>query len=136
MKKIISGILALILVFSLSACGNKAENTEPETEPKVQTDVSGTKEEKAEDSFANWKEFLSEYEIWVDEYITVLKQYKENPTDTKLMEAQQNKLSELTDWANRTGEVQKELENAPEDVLKEYQAEVTRILEKITEAMK
>ena len=48
MKKLISSILSLALVFSLSACGNKAEKQEDQPQTEAQTEVSAPKEEKAE----------------------------------------------------------------------------------------
>ena len=51
MKRIIALLLALILAFSLVACGN------------------------------DWKSFLKDYDKWADKYVKVAEAYLENPDE-------------------------------------------------------
>ena len=79
-----------------------------------------------------WRQFLKDYEAWVDDYITIVKKYKDNPTDMSVLTDYTNMVSEMADWAERADEIELELEDT--DAALEYSAELLRIAAKLAEA--
>lgn len=144
MKKAISIILALFMVVSITACGvnDVSTNGEGTTDPKetvsvVDESTSGEsvseetagKEEKNDD--AAWKKFLEEYEAWVDDYIAILKKYKENPTDLSILSDYSKMIADMATWTEKIEEVQDSIMDA-EDIV-EYSQEILRIAGKLAE---
>lgn len=164
MKKILSVVVVLTLAITLVACGKKNTNTVKEEnitstsessktdennviesatqEEKVVEEIVETvseeivesKEPKKDKDVPDWRSFLKEYEDWVDEYIKITKKYSENPTDFSILGDYTDMLSEMTDWAEKTDEMEKALEDASVDELLEYTNELVRIAAKIAEA--
>lgn len=99
------------------------------SENKDTEDVEDTDYDTSDD--ANWKQFLKDYEAWVDDYIVVLKKYKENPTDTSILSDYSEMVSEMVDWSDKADEIELELENT--DAALEYSAELLRIAGKLAE---
>lgn len=93
-------------------------------------DVEDTDYDTSDD--ANWKQFLKDYEAWVDDYIVVLKKYKENPTDASILSDYSEMVSEMVDWSDKADEIELELEDT--DAALEYSAELLRIAGKLSEA--
>lgn len=140
MKKIISIVLALTLVLTLAACGVKKTNNE-DVNDTINTEVSSVEDsennaETKEDAESNveWKQFLNEYEEWVDKYIEITKKYKDNPSDMSILSDYTDMMSELTEWTTKTEDMEKELENASPTELAEYSAELARIAAKLANA--
>ena len=118
MKKAISVMLVLVLVLSLAACGGKAPDTSgsdnisdtnhedtyvpdtttattPSTQPSTEATTPATTEEMGSDEIdPDFKAAVDSYEAFFDEYVAIMKKYKENPTD----------LSILTDYATYMGQ--------------------------------
>lgn len=90
-------IFLLFFSLLLISCGRDSDNN-------ASSDTPATAEQTdADDSVsgilpAACLEFLSAYETFMDEYITVLTKYKENPTDIALLKEYTAKLSESTTW--------------------------------------
>lgn len=79
-----------------------------------------------------WRQFLKDYEAWVDDYIAIVKKYKDNPTDMSILTDYTNMVSEMADWAERADEIELELEDT--DAALEYSSELLRIAAKLAEA--
>ena len=121
MKKAISVILALVLVLSLAACGGKESNsngsdntsdtnqkdtyvseqgdtttaTTPSTQLSTEATTPATTEETDNAKIdPDFKAAMDSYEAFFDEYVAIMKKYKENPTD----------MSILTDYATYMGQ--------------------------------
>ena len=103
------------------------ENEDDESESEDATDI-----DKDTSNSANWKQFLKDYEAWVDDYIVILKKYKENPTDTSILSDYSEMVSELADWSDKADKIELELEDS--DAALEYSAELLRIAGKLAEA--
>lgn len=144
MKKAISIILSLFMVVSISACGinNVSTNGEDTTNPDdtvsvVDKDASSesvdeeTTAKEVKNDNAAWREFLEDYEAWVDDYIAVLKKYKEDPTDLSILSDYSKMIAELANWPKRIEEVQESIMDA--DDLAEYTKEILRIAGKLAE---
>jgi len=145
MKKLLSTILALTLVLALAACDEKTSNeTENNStnsdvasvETSNDVEVSnGNNEEVSADTSSNveWRQFLSEYEDWVDEYIEITEKYKNNTSDISILSDYSDMMTEMAEWTSKTEEMEKELENASPTELAEYTAELARIAGKIAQ---
>lgn len=79
-----------------------------------------------------WKEWLEEYEAWVDNYIELSEKYAENPTDTTLMTEYLEALTEMVEWSEKADEVEMDLEDDP-DALTEYLETLSRISQKLSQ---
>lgn len=145
MNKAISIILALFMVVSITACSENdvSTNGEGATNPKetvsiVEEGTSGesiseeTAGKEEENDKAVWKEFLKEYEAWVDNYIAVLNKYKESPTDLSILSDYSKMIADLADWTERIEDVQDSIMDAEDAV--EYSKEILRIAGKLAEA--
>ena len=102
---------------------------------------SATESESVADTATNtssempaWKEFLADYEAWVDNYVEIAKKYSENPTDMSILSDYTNMMTELNEWQTKATDVQNELQEASPAEAAEYAAEVARIAAKIAEA--
>ena len=104
---------------SSSVPTDKSEETKT---PSI-NDSTGTEE---------WKQFLKDYEAWVDDYIAIVKKYKDNPTDMSILTDYTNMVSEMADWAERADEIELELEDT--DAALEYSSELLKIAAKLAEA--
>lgn len=112
-------------------------------ESVVQTTIaeSATESESVADTATNtssempaWKEFLADYEAWVDNYVEVAKKYSDNPTDMSILSDYTDMMAELSEWQTKATDVQNELQEASPAEVAEYAAEVARIAAKIAEA--
>ncbi len=146
MKKILSLILVVSTAIALVACGGTSASSDKEqvenqaavvekdaenvaVEENEDTEVTGAEEgEKVE-----WKEFLEEYEAWVDDYIEITKKYKNNPSDVTILSDYTSMMTEMADWTTKTEDMEKELEEASPDELIEYSAELVRIAAKLAD---
>ena len=79
-----------------------------------------------------WKEFLADYEAFMDSYVEIMKKYKADPTDMSILADYTELSAELVEWSEKTEKMQDDLENSPE-ALKEYLETLGRITEKMSE---
>lgn len=105
--------------------------TEKEDNSVDNTTSSETEKDSSGDD-AEWKQFLKDYEAWVDDYITIVKKYKDNPTDMSILSDYTEMVSEMADWTERADEIELELEDT--DAALEYSTELLRIAGKLAEA--
>ena len=82
---------------------------------------------------ADWKQFLVEYEEWWDNYIELVKKYEKNPSNITFLNDYLEQMQRLTEWAERSDEIEIDLANDPE-ALREYLAALSRISMKLSEA--
>lgn len=87
--------------------------------------------EKSSSGSAEWKQFLKDYEEWVDRYIEFMKKYKDNPSDVSLISEYTKFISETAEWAEKTSQYENKLKEMSSDDLNEYMKAIGRILEKI-----
>ena len=127
MKKLLAIVLFIVFTMSMAACAGGETQTNAKTE---ESSVAGT---ASTSDNAQWKQFLKDYEAWVDDYIALMKKYEANPTDASILADYTEMMNEVASWTTRAEEVQKELEASPED-LAEYTATLARIAEKLAEA--
>jgi len=79
-----------------------------------------------------WRVFIKEYEAFVDEYIELVKKYKENPADLSILSEYTATATKMAEWTQKSNEVQDELKDT-EEALK-FSAELLRIAGKLAEA--
>lgn len=142
MKKIIVGIIAVILVLGLFGCGG--DKSAPEEEPAAtetvemeteESEPADTAEEASdEDSSADsgvlspeFKKTMDDYEAWFDHYCEVMKKYQDNPSDLELMSEVTDLLSEETTMLEQMEDMDESEMNSAELA---YYIEVTARIEK------
>lgn len=103
-----------------------------EDDSSVVETISPEVEKDSTNDDAEWKQFLKDYEAWVDDYIVIVKKYKDNPSDMSILSDYAEMISEMTDWTERADEIELELEDT--DAALEYSAELLRIAGKLAEA--
>ena len=119
---------------SIETSSSEAENdstNDDEEDSLVETTSSEIEKDSTGDD-AEWKQFLKDYEAWVDDYIAIVKKYNDNPTDMSILSDYSEMISEMTDWTERADEIELELEDT--DAALEYSAELLRIAGKLAEA--
>ena len=80
-----------------------------------------------------WKQFLEEYEVWVNKSLELEEKYKQNPNDTDIWAEYTEMLKEVGDWQEKAKQIKDDLEkSSPEEVAK-YSAELLKILAKSSE---
>ncbi len=136
MKKFLSILVAVFMLFALAACGNDTKDNEYEN---VNTPTSGAAEssnvgqedvlEKTEGSDKEWREFLKDYEKWVDDYIVLVKKYNQNPTDMSILSDYTEMVSEMAEWSSKADDIELELKDTEEAL--EYSQELLRIASKL-----
>ena len=140
MKKIAYFTLSLWLIAFFVGCTNNSNLTNDSTLTNINTEIFESEEnldviqtETAEnnDDSAEWKEFLKDYEKWVDDYIAIVKKQKENPTDLTILTEYSKMLTQLSEWSKKSDDVAKSIKST-DDAL-EYSNEVLRIVGKLTE---
>ena len=138
MKKILIGIIAVILVLALFGCGGgDSAPAENESEPAETVEMENEEEpaetaDEASDADTGvlspeFKETMDDYEAWFDHYCEVMKKYEENPSDMEL-------LSEMTDLLTEETEMLEKMENMDQSEMNTaelaYYLEVTARIEK------
>lgn len=81
---------------------------------------------------SEWKQFLKDYEAWVDDYIEIINKYKNNPSDMSLLSDYTKMVSKMADWSQRADEIELEIKDT--SAAMEYSAELLRIAGKLAEA--
>lgn len=77
-----------------------------------------------------WRQFLKNYEEFVDDYISFMKKYQANPTDTTLVADYIDMMTKVSEWSENADEIEDELNDSAE--LAEYTKEYVRITTKMT----
>lgn len=121
MRRLAVTVLVSLLVLSLCACGSTSENPSSTTVGTSATQVS------------EWERFIADYNDWADDYISIVNQYKANPSDTTILAEYTEMVNQVSEWSTRADALTEELKNSPEDAAK-YAAELLKIANKLAEA--
>ncbi len=123
------GISVLLTAIILTGCTNNTANNKNPSQTEENT-VSASAE------IEPWRQFLKDYEAWVDSWIEISKKYRENPKDLTIISDYTNMLSEMYEWGERADEYENELKNddMSSEEFAEYMNTLSRILIKISKA--
>lgn len=103
---------------------------EPTPTPVPAAADTGGETASTSDVSADWKQFLDDYEDWVDSYIAFMKKYKENPTDTALISEYAEFAGDTAEWSEKAKQYEDGLKDmSPADVA-EYTKRMGEILQK------
>ncbi len=91
---------------------------------------------ETENTSSNWKQFLKDYEGWVDSYITFMEKYKENPSDTALIAEYGKFMADTADWATKAQKYEDDLKEMSPDDVAEYTKTMARIIGKLSDIAK
>ena len=157
MKKIVCLFLSLLIAISLVACtfeikvpenndandlssslsdlisntekNDSSDNETTDADNKDNTEESTPDDNKPAENKTEWKDFLKEYEAWVDDYITFMNKYKANPTDLSLLSDYAKLSAKAIEWSTKAEQMQTELSG---DDLNEYIQTMARISQKLS----
>ncbi|MDR0854474.1 MAG: DUF4190 domain-containing protein [Clostridiales Family XIII bacterium] len=76
-----------------------------------------------------YKQFLEEYEAWVDNYIALLEKYQNDPTDLSILDDYTAMTKDMLEWSEKAEQIQGDLTG---DDLIDYMETMTRITKKLT----
>lgn len=104
-----------------------------ENESAIQAETNSGMEQQPQTSSSSnseWKQFLKDYEAWVDKYVTFMKKYQSaTPSDmASMMSEYSSLLTDLTMWSEKTQNMQSGLSGSD---LTEYLNALTRISQKL-----
>ena len=140
MKKILSVILVLLMFCSMVACDNIGKsfventkfNTEPFTEGTPLVTESATRpatEPSTNNIRADFKAAMDSYEAFFDDYVAIMKKYKENPTDLSILADYAKYMGQYADRMQKFEQWENEDLNAAElAYYVDVQAKITRKL--------
>lgn len=145
MKKFLSVLLVLVLMLSASAC--KKQNSDMAPNPES-NNVSSTVAEELQPSatpveiptdgvetppVADWKQFLDEYNSYVDQSIVAISAYMADPSNKELLPDYAYAMEGLTERALKAEALAKELNKEMPDVVDEFRAEFEKIQTKLAD---
>ncbi len=118
MKKQNLLILSGIIAMTLASCGGSTETEAQDSlddlmenyeENLEETDASTQEDEVeiADDSSPSdeWNETLDDYEEYVDNYVSLIKKQKADPTDMSIMTEYQELMQKGTKWSTKMSEM-------------------------------
>lgn len=82
---------------------------------------------------SDWKQFLKDYEAWVDSYVAFMRKYKDTPQNPALLSESQKFITQTTEWAEKSKKYENSLKDMSTEDYLEYMKSVTKILGKISE---
>lgn len=133
-------MLTVVLTLGLTGCTKQANESHNDAETKVE-ETAGT-ETSTEENIKNaktdntsdedWRQFLKEYELWMDDYNAFMKKYAENPTDESFIADYAKLMSKVSEWNEKAKNIENSLKDASPDVLAEYYETLNRILKKMS----
>lgn len=144
MRKITLSLLCAICMFCFF-CGceknDKAQVTksaEQTTEQNVKSNTSTKSNNVSKDKTQkigkeSWRQFLKDYEAWVDDYVDFMKKFKDNPSDTSLISDYAQFVAQTAEWAEKAKKYEDGLKDASPEILGEYVETLGRITKKISE---
>ena len=136
-KPVFWGLLALLLAAGmvLAGCGKKASRDESsfssaaDTAPE-ETSLSASSASTA--STVDWEKALNDYEKIVDECVTFMKKFKDNPTDISLV----TKSASIMEKAQKAAESMEELGDKLSDAdLAKFTERYEKLAEKMSAAL-
>lgn len=142
-KAVVISTCIMCLICILSGCGN-ADSAPKETTTPIEVEVSTetniidsdekndvAKRTNVVESDMSWRQFLKDYEAWVETYVEFTEKYKVNPTDMSLISDYSKFVQQTAEWAEEAEKYQGDLENASPEILGEYVETLGRITKRI-----
>ena len=97
---------------------------------KLSSNTSSNNTTSTTTDTGGWRQFLKNYEEFVDDYIAFMKKYQANPTDMTMLTDYVDMMAKVSEWSENADEFEDELNDSAE--LAEYTKEYMRILTKMT----
>lgn len=117
---------------SQGAASDPLPNSSSSASSESSSSSSSSSTSSGSSSSYNWRQFLADYEKWMNDYVDFMKRYKNaNPSDlTSMMSDYTKLLSEQTEWSNKASDLQGDLSGSD---LTEYLNTLNRITQKLYE---
>lgn len=127
-------VLALVLlsaVFSMS-CKKKQKSEESDQEITIEmTSEDGTKSEMVvEEKSGDCDDFIDDYEKWMEEYVALLSQHKDNPMGLVASEKYTSMSMEMINWSSKWSQLATDCASNPD-----YEKRMNEIQEKVDKQM-
>lgn len=126
-------LLAMFLILGNLACKEKQKTEEAEEE--ITIDMSS--EDAAKSEFVNEEksgdcdDFIDDYERWMEEYVAMLGEYKDNPMGLVASEEYTSMSMEMMNWSSKWSQLAMDCASNPE-----YEKRINEIQEKVDKEMK
>lgn len=140
MKKYNLFILSGIVAMTLASCGGSVETTESQDTLEEMMDNYEQNTEETDDSSVEdevevadesspsdeWNETLDGYEEYVDDYVSLIKKQKADPSDMSIMTEYQELMQKGTEWSTKMSEMASDF--GPEQVsrMQEIQSKLSK----------
>ena len=102
MKKLLYA--SIMLSFFLFSCGSGGEQQSESSDEAEKTEQSDEVTDAGDQVIKDCDDFLDKYDQWTDDYLKVLKAWKEDPTNMEVSESYMELSEDLgtwvTDWTN------------------------------------
>lgn len=102
MKKLFYAFI--MLSFLLVSCGGSTEQQTESSDEAVMTEQSDEVTDVEDQAIKDCDDFLDKYDEWTDDYLKVLKAWKEDPTNVEVSESYMELTESMgvwyTDWTN------------------------------------
>jgi hypothetical protein len=146
---LVLGVVTIIIFFAMyGAAANIASDAtedalnsitetqteEPATEEPAKEEPEAVEPTQDTATTVEWKQFIKEYEEWVDDYVAIVKKYMANPTDISLLADYTEMMEDVSKWEADSAKVEKELANDP-TASAEYSKEIARITLKMASVL-
>jgi hypothetical protein len=120
----------------------KPEDETGDTETPIESEADATEAEAADattqesdkasdNSSYDWKQYLKDYEEWVDLYIAWVKKANKNPDDTELWGDYADMMAKATEFSGKASEIESELTGSD---LMEFTEAYLKIMQKYSKA--
>jgi hypothetical protein len=115
---------------NLTATAKESENDAPPVKDEpIEDEPTDKNDTNKESSNASWKQFLKEYEAWIDSYVSIMKKYEANPTDLSLLADIAEFAEETAEWATKAEDIEDDLSG---DDLVAFLETYNRIIQKLS----
>ena len=135
MKKLLSVLLAFVLMLTFTACGTESGLEESSSKYDFDIDVSSAIQINTSeaDGEADWKDTLKEYEEFINDYVELLEDYSKNPLDPDINKKGEEMAEKAEEWSTKMDQLSTQLKGTADEA--EFNQEILDISGKLMEAI-
>lgn len=103
MKKPYLPVLLMVLVTFLFSCNSSNSNSGNENPDNAAEEISGSDENGSifDSESEECEKFFSDYESYIDQYVIMAQQFKDNPTDQDILQQFTQMSMQITQWQDK-----------------------------------
>ena len=127
-------VLTIILLSAVLILSCKKKQKSEESEEQITIEMKSEESVKSslvdEEKSGDCDDFIDDYEKWMDEYVALLGEYKENPMGLVASEKYTSMSMEMMNWSSKWSELAVDCASDPE-----YEERINKIQEKADKEM-